>query len=84
MSEEKQGTVTELQLKPPFYVLRNSGFKIWPDRREAERRLLRPVQEDRKGLSSGSQGIQKRGLLKTKLPPASSFCWCWPYRKQGL
>lgn len=53
MSEEKQGAVTELQFKPPFYVLRNSGFKIWPDRREVERRLLRPVQEDRKGLSSG-------------------------------
>lgn len=53
MSEERQGTVTELQLKPPFYVLRNSGFKTWPDRREAERHLLRPVREDRKGLSSG-------------------------------
>ena len=52
MSEEKQGAVTELQFKPLLYVLRNSGFKICPDRREVERRLLRPVQEDRKGLSS--------------------------------
>lgn len=53
MSEEKQGIVTELQFRPPFYVLRNSGFKIWPDRREVERCLLRPVQGDRKGLSFG-------------------------------